>query len=467
MIKINFNIMNNIPSSNPANDEAKVHFNKALELISNQDYTNAEIELEIAQKKAPERLSILTNLASVKIKMNKIDEAFFIIDKTLSLYPNDAITLLNKGFAHERCGHYESAALEYKKAININPHYTEAHINLGTVLMELMLLDDALKHFDYALSLTSTLPEAQLNKSFVLLLKGNLNLGFLLYEWRLKIPPFNLPYHLVDRPTWTPNTSLNNKIIYIYAEQGLGDVINFSRFLINVKSLGAVIIFQVPMCLFGLYAENSLIDVLLTDGDDIPEYDYHCPLLSLPYLLNIDANLIASSYIKTHPAQSKVKYWNQILGKTKKFRIGVNWNGSKGHRNDHNRSMGVEDFFRYLPNGFEYICLKKELSNAEFKFLKKHDIAFYADELEDFSDTAALCDLMDLVISVDTSVAHLSASLGKPTWILLPYLPDWRWMLDDSTSPWYPTVKLYRQGANRNWADVLQIVRRDLWACKQ
>jgi hypothetical protein len=204
------------------------------------------------------------------------------------------------------------------------------------------------------------------------------------------------------------------------------------------------------------------VDVLTEKGQALPAFDYHCPLLSLPLAFKTDMTNIPSPKPYLAASPQKCEEWARRLGVKGKPRVGLVWSGRTEHQNDHNRSLTLEQLLPILPVGCEYVSLQKEVREADKPVLEGCDIRHYGEELKDFTDTAALCELMDLVISVDTSVAHLAGALGKSTWVLLPYAPDWRWLLDRDDSPWYESVKLYRQTEDRLYAPVLERMALDL-----
>ena len=258
---------------------------------------------------------------------------------------------------------------------------------------------------------------------------------------------------------------LKEKTILLYAEQGLGDTIQFSRYVPLVAQLGAQVILEVQGPLVNLLKNLEGVGQILAKGDPLPAMDYQCPLLSLPLAFKTELDSIPALSQKIIGDSAKIIQWQTTLGVKTKPRVGLVWSGSVIHKNDHHRSITLSQLLPYLPSHIEYVCLQAELRDVDKKLIAQQPgIQYFGKALEDFTDTAALCELMDLVISVDTSVAHLSAALGKKTWVLLPYTPDWRWQLDRSDSPWYPSIQLYRQPAIGDWTSVLEKVKLDLIA---
>ena len=299
-------------------------------------------------------------------------------------------------------------------------------------------------------------------QSIILMLNGDFTNGLPLYELRWKTKELKMKSRNFSKPLWLGEESLTGKTILLHSEQGFGDTIQFCRYAKMVRNLGAKVILEVPLPLVDLLRSLDGVDELIPKDSELSDFDFHCPLLSLPLAFKTELSSIPNAPHYIYSNQVKRKYWLNKLGAPSKKRIGIVWSGSLGHSNDRNRSLRLEEIKQYLPNGFEYISLQKEIREADQSTLINSGIGHFGPELQDFSDTAAICDLMDLVISVDTSVAHLAAALGKPTWILLPFNPDWRWLLDREDSPWYPTVRLFRQSSTQQWSSVLKRVAQNL-----
>ena len=298
-----------------------------------------------------------------------------------------------------------------------------------------------------------------------MLLDGQFAQGWQEYEWRWKKEGTikTAGFRNFPQPLWLGAEPLRNKTILLYGEQGLGDTIQFCRYMSLVAKFGAKVILEVQRPLVKLLKNLEGVSHIIAKGDTVPAFDYQCPLLSLPLAFKTELNTIPPAAKNITSDNEKNSKWQSKLGGKSKPRVGLVWSGSTGHKNDHNRSLTLTELLPHLPSNVDYVCLQKELRDIDKVALEKNShIQFYGDALEDFTDTAALCDLMDVVISVDTSVAHLAGTLRKPTWVLLPYSPDWRWLLDRDDSPWYPSAKLYRQEKIGNWNGVLEKLMRDL-----
>jgi hypothetical protein len=336
-------------------------------------------------------------------------------------------------------------------------------------LQNLKRFSDAMVGFRKAFDLKSDYAEAHWNKSLLFLLTGDFDAGWELYEWRWKVP--RVMRNLADflQPLWLAQSEfgglegLAGKTILVHSEQGLGDTIQFARYLPLLADRGARVVFELPEVLLGTLQGMPGVSDFVVKGQALPAADFHCPLLSLPLAFNTTLESIPSPGPYLEADAGKVEQWSKRLGPKRRRRIGVVWSGNSQHKNDHNRSIPLESLLPQLPEQFDWVSLQREVREADQRVLELHPgVRHFGAELEDFTDTAALCALMDLVISVDTSVAHLSGALGRPTWILLPYLPDWRWLLDREDCPWYSSAKLYRQQVSGGWGPVVAQVAHAL-----
>lgn len=384
-------------------------------------------------------------------------------DRALALASNRADIHLSRGDVLQQLGRWESALASYERALEIKPDYADAWCNRGNALVAVHRIEEALASFDRAIALNPQVPEIRFNKSMALLLTGDFENGWPQYEWRLQRQ--GRPQTDFAQPRWLGREDLAGKTILLHAEQGLGDTLQFCRYASLVAKLGARVILAVQEPLANLLRGLDGIVQVLRPGEPLPTFDYHCPLPSLPLAFRTSLATIPSSdrYLKSEPG--KLAQWRARLGERTRPRIGLAWRGNPKRPLDQARSFSLTDWIQHLPRGFQYVSLQKEPAESDRDVLQSHPaILNLGPELDDFTDTAALCDCLDAVLSVDTSVAHLSAALGRTTWILLPFNADWRWLLDRSDSPWYPTARLYRQKTSGVWRDVFEGVAMDLAA---
>jgi hypothetical protein len=384
-------------------------------------------------------------------------------DQAIRIKPEYAEAWYNRGNAQEELKELEAALESYYQAIRIKPNYAEALCNQGLALQQLNMLDAAVASYDKAIAIKPHFSAAYLNKSIALLLCGEYDKGWEMYEWRWKTNDFRLPKRSFIQPLWLGNFYIKGTTILLHGEQSYGDTIQFCRYVEFVAELGARVILEVEQPLVGLLKQLDGVAEFIVKGAPLPAFDCHCPLMSLALAFNTTLDSIPSFPNYLSSDKEAVAGWSERLGSGKKPRIGLVWSSQTKHYNVQNRNVQLSSLVKHLPPEFDYVSLQKEVMDDDRATLRSHpNIAHYGDELKDFSDTAALCELMDLVISVDTSVAHLSAALGKPTWVLTSFSPSWRWLLDRTDSPWYPSVKLYRQEAIGQWESVFERVRADL-----
>lgn len=425
-------------------DEAVVSYDKAVALQSNDVLAHSNRGLAL-------------------LELKQFDAALASFDRAIAIDPGFAEGYLNKSIALRHLQRLDDALASNATAIALQPHNALAHSNHGLALHALNQLDAAVASFDNAIAIDPSFAEAHFNKSLSLLLGGVFEQGWEEYEWRWKRKESLLTNRQFVQPRWTGAQCLEGKTILLYSEQGLGDSLQFCRYAQSVAALGAHVIMEVQQPLLGVLQGLEGVRDLVPVGSHLPPFDFQCPLLSLPAAFKTNGcNMVnAQGYLRAEEA--KVAQWSERLGNKMKPRVGIVWSGNTAHSNDQNRSLNLETMLAQFPANVELVSLQKELREADASTLESHSyVRHFGADLQDFSDTAALCSLMDVVICVDTSVAHLSAALGLSTWILLPFNPDWRWLLNGTESPWYASAKLFRQRQHGDWTSVFSDVRSDL-----
>ena len=394
--------------------------------------------------------------------VNRIDEALESYNTAIALSPSLAQAYTNRGSVFKLRNQLDAAIADFSESIRLSPGSATPYSNLGEALRDARQLDAAIRNYDVAIALEPQESVSYWNKCLALLLAGRLAEGFALYERRWDESMQDQKRSFIQS-LWLGDAPLQGKTILLHCEQGLGDTIQFCRYAPLIAAMGARVVLEVQSPLLGLLQGLDGVAQIVAKGDSLPPFDFHCPLLSLPLALKTDENSIPRHHAYVTGTAAQRAKWGQKLGEKTKPRVGLAWSGNAVYKNDHNRSMALSTLLEDLPDSCTYFSLQKEARPADQDVLNETPwIHHFGNELTDFTDTAALCALMDVVVCVDTSVAHLSATLGRPTWILLPYSADWRWMLYRSDSPWYPSAKLYRQEIMGNWHDVLHRVRADL-----
>ena len=474
--------MGNVLKAGQKYDAAILSYDKAIELKPDFTYTyyNRGNALHVLRKLedavesfdqaisiSPDFAEAYSNRGNALKDLKRFDAAIASYDAALQIKPDYAQAYNNRGNALEQQKKIDEAIVDYSQAIGLKPDFFEAFNNRGNALKEKKQLSAAIASYNRAIELKPDYAEAYWNKSLAYLLGGDYINGWKFYEWRWQREVFAALKRDFPQPLWLGTPSLLNKSILLHGEQGFGDTIQFFRFAKLVSDLGAQVILEVQKPLFNLFADLDGGTILTYRGEKHPEFDFHCPLMSLPHAFKTTVDTIPTRNPYIFSKAAKVAIWETKLGSRIKPRVGIAWSGNINHKNDHNRSISLKQLLLYLPDNCQYVSLQKGLSLADGKVL--HDspqILNFAHDLHDFSDTAALTELLDCIVSVDTSVAHLAAAMGKKTWVLLPNDPDWRWLLEREDSPWYPTVKLYRQPVPGDWFTVLSRVREGLLALK-
>jgi tetratricopeptide (TPR) repeat protein len=431
-----------------------------------KDMEAAERVLKDGIARCPEFAELHCNLGNVYAEQMDGSRALACYSRALALQPGDAQFIGNMGVAHELKLEFAEAERYYRESLRLNPAHADMHANLGGLLHRLGRLQEAMTSHEQALRLAPGQVLAHTNRGMGLLAQGRFAEGWAEYEWRWLTDDLRVHQRGFSQPLWLGKEPLRGKTLLVHAEQGLGDSLQFCRFVPQLADLGGQVLLEMPQQLLGLMGSLGGSQRLLCRGEPLPAFDFQCPLLSLPLALGItEAELAASArpYLQADPARTAV--WRERLREKPAVRTGLVWSGRLDHGNDHNRSLALRDFMTALPKEIQFVSLQKEVRAADQALLDASpNILQVSDLLQDFADTAALIACLDLVISVDTSVAHLAGAMGKPVWLLLPYVPDWRWMLARDDSPWYPAMRLYRQPGLGQWAPVLARLRQDLLA---
>lgn len=370
-----------------------------------------------------------------------------------------AVETLNMcGILLAESGRAPQALDQFEEAAALSPDEPSIHFNRANVLAAMNELSAAVANYDRALALAPDLPYAQWNRALLLLRSGDYANGFSGYEWRFKGGVPGKVARKLPGPEWRPGDDLKGKKLFLYAEQGYGDVIHFCRFAPILAETGVLVHLEVQPELKSICSSLSPKIIVSAIGESLPPFDLHFPLLSVPHRMNFTGDAIPANFPYVHADASKVEHWRAKLQELSgRRKIGIVWSGSPTHVNDKNRSMPLQALAQLFHHqDIDFVSLQKVKSPDDAGFLANCPrVIDVGEELKDFSDTAAAIETLDLVISVDTSVAHLTGALGKPVWILLPYSCDWRWLCDRSDSPWYPTATLFRQVAPRDWGTTI------------
>jgi hypothetical protein len=444
--------------------EAYLNRGIALEELGQLDVAVANYEKAIGIN--PDYADAYYNRGNALRELNQFDAAVASFNDAIDLKPDFPDAYYNRGNVLQDLREWGAAVESFDKAISLKPDFAQAFCNRGIALQDLNQLDSAVTSFDKAIILNSDLADAYWNKSLSLLRSGIFMKGWELYEWRWSIKKTLEFKRNFPQPLWLGEEPLSGKTILLHAEQGLGDTIQFCRYAKLVSEMGAKVVLEVQKPLVQLLKDLSGVSSLIAKGDSLPEFDFHCPLLSLPLAFKTDLKSMphADSYLAAEP--QRVTHWRERL-KGDKFKIGIGWQGSRGTKIDVGRSFDLMQFDKIARlHNVQLISLQKGYGAEQLKNLPQGmEVMDLGDELDAdgaFLDTAAVMMNLDLVITSDTALTHLGGALGVKTWVALKYVPDWRWMLDRADSPWYPSVTLYRQQRVDDWTSVFDQMQLDI-----
>jgi tetratricopeptide (TPR) repeat protein len=401
---------------------------QALHALRRPDEAMAQLDELLARE--PEHLGALESRGNLLLEADRNDEARATFERLLAVHGPLPQTLTNLATAHLQTGQPEAACRVCDEGVALHPAHADLH----------------------------------LNRAIAHMLVGDWAEGWRDFEWRWAAwtggaPPWQ------DRPQWSGRESLADRSILLFTEQGLGDSIQFVRYVPQVAAQAREVVLLVQPALLPLLRDLAPNCRVLATGEAVPRTDFQSPLLSVPLALGTTPANVPDTvpYLRTDPAL--VERWRDRLGRGSSPKVGIAWSGNAVHKNDRNRSLPLASLRPLAAAPWQFVSLQPEVRASDRKALGEwQGLLDLGPELRDFADTAAVMESLDLVISVDNSVAHLAGALGRPVWILLPHNPDWRWLMERQDTPWYPTARLYRQPATSAWEPVLAQVRRDLQA---
>ena len=398
---------------------------------------------------------------------NRFEEGLHDIQRAHALVPANADICNLTGVFLRRLSREEEALPWFDRALKLRPDFLVAFRNKAFALTHMHRFGEALAVYDEMKAVDPPNAEADFYASLVLLLIGDFEAGWAAREARSKVPGLAIARFEFREPLWLGKESIEGKTIVIHTDEGLGDSIQFARYVPMVAARGARVILVVEDAVFPLLSGLAGVSQCISkSAGALPAFDAYCPMSSLPLAFATRLETIPSptSYLPA-PAESRLQAWERRLDAHDRLRVGLVWSGNPKHSNDYNRSVPLRMLAQILDLDARFVSLQKDPKADDRAILREQaEVLDLTDHLTDFAETAALVSCLDLVITVDTSVAHLAGAQGRPTWLLLPYLPDWRWLLDRDDSPWYASVRLFRQDERRDYAHVLDRVRDELRA---
>jgi tetratricopeptide (TPR) repeat protein len=460
-----------------------------------------------ARALSPDDIGILNNHANALLSLDRPQDALDEFREVLARVPQHPEARLNSGIAHAALGAPDEAVAQFEQALSIAPGHPAAHynrglalyaleryadaigahdavlavapqhagawLNRGRALAALNRLDDALASYRKATAINKDDPDPHFMEGLALLARGDYRRGFEKYEWRWRRTGMP-PQRSRGRPLWLGDYPLARKTVIVHAEQGFGDTIQFARYVPLLAAAGATVVLEVQRELTALMGRLAGGAAVIARGDAPPPFDVHCPLGSLPLALRTEPGTVPADVPYLTADDGRLAKWSARIGALPRPRIALAWSGNPDHMNDRSRSLAFAHLQPLLqalapplagevPVGARFISIQHDVRSEDAALLAGDSrITPIGGELEDFADTAAVIALCDVVIAADTAVAHLAGAMGRPVWVLLPFAPDWRWMLEGETTPWYPTARLFRQSAPGDWAGVIARVGAEL-----
>ncbi|MBW7969429.1 tetratricopeptide repeat protein [Bradyrhizobium sp. BR 10289] len=454
-------------------DNADTTRNVALLLLELGRHAEALESFNAAVKLDPESAALYQMRGVCLQEAGRFEEAQVDYERSIALDSSLAETHNNLGALHSRLDRMEQALASIDRALELRPDFASALSNKAVALSRLQLLDEAFAAFHRSLALDPNDARTIWNLALLQLLTGDFARGWSGREARWNVSSLGHADRGFSQPLWRGDQPIEGKTILLHADEGLGDAIQFARYVPMVAALGARVILEVHSPIRQILAGiTGVANCIGRPSANLPAFDLHCPLGALPLAFGtrLDTIPFAERYLAAPPAAC-VKAWQDRLddrledqlGPRNRLRVGLVWSGNPDHKNDHNRSMALRTLAPLLDCDVQFVSLQKGVRDQDRAFLgERPDIIDLTDQIKDFTDTAALVSCLDLVISVDTSVVHLAGALGAPVWTMLPFTPDWRWLLNRNDSAWYSSMRLFRQPSSGDWASVVDSVRHEL-----
>jgi tetratricopeptide (TPR) repeat protein len=443
-------------------DYAEARYNLGNVLVSQGKREEAVANFHRALELRPAYGEVYSNLGLALIDLRRSAEAVVYLQQGVRLRPVPE-SHNNLGLALADLGRFDEAEASFKEALRINPSYIDAHANLANLYKEQGRSEEALAGYQVALWLNTDAPSTHWNRALTWLQQGDFTQGWQEYEWRWKRK--QTPARAFRQPTWD-GSPLDGRTILLYMEQGLGDMLQFIRYAPLVKERGGTVIVECPRFLIPLFSTCRGIDRIIAEGDPLPDFNVQAPLLSLPRLFKTTLETVPATVPYLFPDSGLVEKWRQRLPSAEEFKIGISWQGNPHHQWDRHRSFPLAAFAAVarLP-GVRLVSLQKGAGTEQLKTVS-FEVIDFSQELDTtsgaFMDSAAIIKNLDLVITVDSAIAHLAGALGAPVWLALAAIVDWRWMFRREDSPWYPAMRLFRQPKLGDWASVFERITAEV-----
>jgi Tfp pilus assembly protein PilF len=452
-----------------APDDVDILYQHANALISLNRHREALEELQTVLARKPQHFEARLNSGLTQAALGFPERALADFDAALALSPAHPVAHFNRGVVLIKLGRYAEAVAANDRAIAAAPDYATAWLNRGMALAQLRRFAEAVACYGEVLARRKDSADAYFNRALALLTTGDYRRGFEDYEWRWRRTGMAAPKSR-GRRLWLGDFTLGGKTILLHAEQGFGDTIQFARYAPLVAAAGAKVVLEVPPELKSLLSRLDGVASVVGRGEAPPAFDVHCPLGSLPLATKTELQSVPAPTSYLSADEAHLKKWSARLQQIPSPRVAIAWSGNPAHDNDRNRSLPFGALAPLFPPPNPpplagearvaatptFISIQRDLRNEDAaRLVAERHLTHLGGQLDDFSDTAAVLALCDLVITVDTAPAHLAGAMGRPVWVLVPFAPDWRWTLEGETTPWYPTARLFRQHSPGGWDAVI------------
>jgi tetratricopeptide (TPR) repeat protein len=435
------------------------HANALLSLGRTEEALN---EFRQVLARMPQHIEARVNCGIAHAALGSSEQAVAEFDAALSIVPGHLVAHYNRGLALQELGLYAAALEAHERVLASATEHAGAWLNRGRALAALNRLDEAIASYGKAGAMRKEDPDVHFGEALALLALGDYRRGFEKYEarWRRSGMPAQKSR---GRPLWLGEYPLARKTVLLHAEQGFGDTIQFARYVPRLAATGAKVVLEVQGELTALMARLDGGAQIIARGETPPAFDVHCPLGSLPLALRTEPHTVPAEIPYLSADEASLTKWSEQIGALARPRVAIAWSGNASHFNDRNRSLPFAKLAPLFSTQARFISIQREVrSDDADKLASETRVRHVGGSLDNFTDTAAVIALSDLVISADTAVAHLAGAMGRPLWVLIPYQPDWRWTLDGETSPWYPTARLFRQTSLGDWDGVIARVAAEL-----
>jgi len=444
-------------------DLAQAHYNIGIALQRKGQLDEAIASYHQTIRLKPDFAEAYNNLGSALQDIGQLDEAITAFRQAIRLKPDHPGAHVNLGNVLTDMGQLDEAIACYRQAVRIKPDLALAHNNLGNALKDIGQLDEAIAACQQAIRIKPDYAEAHWNLALALLMSGDFERGLAEYEWRWRVKSMWVAPSF-SQPQWM-GEELGGRTILLFPEQGLGDAIQFVRYVPLVTRRGGRVIIACQPELARLFERMPDVARVVVSGQPIPPFDVQCSLVGLPRIFATDLNSIPAAIPYLTADSGLVETWSKRLGPTDgRLRVGIAWSGSPRFKANLTRSLNLQQLAPLAAApGVKFYSLQKGPAGEQAKNPPVGlELVDLGPQLKDLADTAAVMSLMDLIITTDTSVPHLAGALAKPVWVMLQHVPDWRWLLERQDSPWYPTMRLFRQPSRGDWDSVIKRVADEL-----